>query len=226
MSQEKNHGVQRSEIEDAINDLTAGINADIWYDARQYGDASAEERISKTHNAMRFAVEALKKLAALDQMSAGNAVLNILRVLVVLDRDGISSFNADSGVDVFVYDPMNPKKVPPNFADLAEAYIDVPVEIDLGEQVNSDSLEQALTNEDWKVRLAAIERIERDNLDRSEDQHERALTDESCLVRAAAVKLGQLSPAQYDRALEDDSRTVVLAAQETPRSILCMKPMR
>lgn len=49
------------------------------------------------------------------------------RVLVFIDEQGVASYSADDGVEVVVFDVKNKEAVPSNFADLAQAFDDVPV---------------------------------------------------------------------------------------------------
>ncbi len=50
---------QNIRIEEIIDDLQAGLDADIWYDADQYGDTTAMARIEVTQGSMSLAISML-----------------------------------------------------------------------------------------------------------------------------------------------------------------------
>ena len=63
----KSSVVVPEDVADVINALEGGIQADIWYDANDYGDGDKAKTIEKTQNAMQIAVGQLKTFSALVQ---------------------------------------------------------------------------------------------------------------------------------------------------------------
>ena len=49
----------------AAGTLLDGVNADIWYDARQFGDETAQEAIDRTMDAMTFIYDTMPTLVSI-----------------------------------------------------------------------------------------------------------------------------------------------------------------